>query len=184
MSDKHEYAQLLVEQPDFCDVLERKRTMSNVQPGKKNLDMRRVWSFLLVAILCLVFFATGVLFGTKIQEKGNPFLLTFLHTNDAPSYNKHEVLNGAETEGTQCGSSWEEAKAMGCKFDVVGSRWYAPECFFQEVLDEMLAEPWMNFTWYADEGHTEVFPSEKAKAGEFVHVYPDRCKSYPTREGI
>ena len=65
---------------------------------------------------------------------------------------------------------------MGCKFDVMASRWYAPECFFQEVLDEMLAEPWVNFTWYVDEDHNEVFPSEKAIAGEFMHVYPDDCE--------
>jgi hypothetical protein len=65
---------------------------------------------------------------------------------------------------------------MGCKFDVMASRWYAPKCFSQEVLDEMMAEPWINFTCYVNEDHIEIFPSERAMAGEFVHVYPDGCE--------
>ena len=29
-----------------------------------------------------------------------------------------KIIDGVEVHGTQCGESWEEAKAMGCHFDV------------------------------------------------------------------
>jgi hypothetical protein len=143
------------------------------QQQKKTFQTR---CLLLITALCLVFFVTGILFGAMIPEWKKRSILAHFHTHSTASYNKNKVLNGVETEGTQCGNTWEEAKAMGCKFDVMASRWYAPECFFQEVLDEMMAEPWINFTWYINEDHTEIFPSEKAMAGEFVHVYPDGCE--------
>lgn len=85
------------------------------------------------------------------------------------------MIDGLEVAGTQCGHNWREAKALGCHFDVMASRWYAPECFDQEVLDDMLAEPLVNsnFTWYADKAHTIVVPPEKVFNGEFDKVYPD-----------
>lgn len=89
--------------------------------------------------------------------------------------NKTAIINGIEVAGTQCGSNWQEAKAMGCHFDVMASRWYSTECFDQEVLDDMLAEPQVNwnFTWYEDHEHTIVVPPEKVFMGEFDKVYPD-----------
>lgn len=85
------------------------------------------------------------------------------------------MIDGVEVKGTQCGNSWQEAKALGCRFDVMASRWYSPECFDQEVLDEMLAEPHVNwnFTWYEDKAHTVVVPPEKVFKGEFDRVYPN-----------
>ncbi|OIW34365.1 hypothetical protein CONLIGDRAFT_709712 [Coniochaeta ligniaria NRRL 30616] len=89
--------------------------------------------------------------------------------------NKTAIIDGVEVLGTQCGSNWQEAKAMGCHFDVMASRWYSTECFDQEVLDDMLAEPQVNwnFTWYADHEHTIVVPPEKVFRGEFDKVYPN-----------
>lgn len=85
------------------------------------------------------------------------------------------MIDGVEVLGTQCGRNWQEAKAMGCHFDVMASRWYSPECFDQEVLDEMLAEPHVNwnFTWYADKAHTVLVPPERVFSGEFEKVYPN-----------
>ncbi|OJJ42286.1 hypothetical protein ASPZODRAFT_137372 [Penicilliopsis zonata CBS 506.65] len=77
-----------------------------------------------------------------------------------------------EIQGTQCGSSWQEAKAMGCHYDVMASRWYSDECFDAEVLEEMLLEPQVNFTWYMDEQHTQEVPWELALSGEFEVLYP------------
>ncbi|KAG8167957.1 hypothetical protein KVR01_003646 [Diaporthe batatas] len=64
---------------------------------------------------------------------------------------------------------------MGCHFDVMASRWYAPECFDREVLDDMLAEPKVNwnFTWWSDAKHTQLVPPEKVFGGEFEKVYPN-----------
>jgi hypothetical protein len=62
---------------------------------------------------------------------------------------------------------------MGYRFDVMASRWYLPEYSDQEVLERMMAEPEVNFTWYVDTQHTQIFPPEKAIRGEFIKIYPD-----------
>lgn len=146
---------------------------------------RRKVLFLLAGLMTITMvFLSGVILGASVPEyRKKAFLSRYYYIDKAgsstaasSSYHRVSTVNGVETPGTQCGSTWQEAQAMGCKFDVMASRWYAPECFFQEVLDEMLAEPWVNFTWYVDEDHTEVFPAEKALAGEFVHVFPNNCE--------
>ncbi|KAK1710291.1 uncharacterized protein BDZ83DRAFT_591522 [Colletotrichum acutatum] len=83
------------------------------------------------------------------------------------------MIDGIEAPGTQCGDTWQEAKDLGCHFDVMASRWYAPECFDQTALEGMLDEqPYVNFTWYEDKEHTRVYPSELVLRGEFDKVYP------------
>lgn len=153
MEDKHEYAQLLVDQyphllEEECYVPftpEKNEVATIAQPQKKTLRTR---GFLPIAAVCVVFFAAGVFLGAMIPEFKKHSLIAHFHTNPTTSYTKVQGVNGVETEGTQCGSTWEEAKAMGCKFDVMASRRYAPDCFFREILDETMSEPWVNFTWY------------------------------------
>lgn len=77
-----------------------------------------------------------------------------------------------EWEGTQCGNSWQEAEAMGCHFDVMASRWYSPECHDSEALEEMLQEPQINYTWYADAKHTERLDEAVVLSGQFEKIYP------------
>lgn len=77
-----------------------------------------------------------------------------------------------EWEGTQCGNSWQEAEAMGCHFDVMASRWYSPECHDSEALEEMLQEPQINYTWYADAKHTERLDEAVVLNGQFEKIYP------------
>lgn len=181
MEDRHQYAQLLADQDsnileeDFHVPFtpEKNEVASIAQHQKKTARIRSILS---IVAVCIVFLAAGIFIGASIPQFKKQAFMAHFQTHASTSYVKIEVVNGVETEGTQCGSTWEQAKEMGCKFDVMASRWYAPDCFFDEVLDEMMAEPWVNFTWYADEDHTEIFPSEKAMAGEFIHVYPDDCK--------
>lgn len=172
-----QYSEILEDGYDVPFSQERNELVTMTQPHKKTLRTR---GFLPFAVACVVSFAIGLILGAMVPEFRKHSLIAHFRTYPKTSYTTIKVVNDVETEGTQCGSTWEEAKAMGCKFDVMASRWYAPDCFFQEVLDEMMAEPWVNFTWYVDEEHTEIFPSEKAMAGEFVHVYPDDSEYSPT----
>lgn len=83
-----------------------------------------------------------------------------------------KIVNGEVIEGTQCGGSWQEAKALGCIYDKMASRWYSPECFDKESFNDMMSEPGTNFTWYSDKEHTIQVPSEIAQKGEFELLFP------------
>ncbi|KAK5655855.1 hypothetical protein OQA88_5394 [Cercophora sp. LCS_1] len=140
------------------------------------------WAWLRIALLTLVshlaFFGLGFLAsdtrGRVISTQSTVPPNTH-HTQRPSKATTTAIIDGIEVIGTKCGDNWQEAKALGCKWDVMASRWYAPECFDQDVVDDMLAEPQVNwnFTWYADKEHTIVVPSEKVFSGEFDKVYPN-----------
>jgi len=106
-------------------------------------------------------------------DNKSPFTMEQKALITPPKFSATKVIDGIEVAGTQCGNSWQEAKAMGCKYDIIASAWYAPECFDGEVLENMLEEPTVNFTWYADRAHTIVVPTEIVQRGEFEMVFPD-----------
>lgn len=131
-----------------------------------------VVSNILTFIICLLTSRSLACASSPLSQKSPPISQ---HWEAVSKTRTSQVIDGIEVVGTKCGNSWQEAKAMGCHFDVMASRWYAPECFDKSVLDDMLAEPHVdwNFTWYADKYHRVVVPSEKVLSGEFDKVYPD-----------
>lgn len=179
MSTKHEYLQ--VSDVEYTDDLKESSDaplleQREVTPFDNVKRPSRLRSLLAAVLISIAIFLSGLAVGSAIPRPFKEMVIAHIHPHSDAGYATTELVNGVDTEGFQCGNTWEEAKTLGCKFDVMASRWYSPECFFQEVLDGFMAEPWVNFTWYYDEDHTEVFPSDKAMAGEFVHVYPDNCK--------
>jgi hypothetical protein len=70
----------------------------------------------------------------------------------------------------KCGNNWQEAKALGCHFDVMASRWYSHECFNGEVLSQMMTE--VDFKWFWDKNHTLPVEKDIVVKGEFEKVYP------------
>jgi len=86
-------------------------------------------------------------------------------------YTTKTYPTGEVIEGTQCGDSWQAAKAYGCIYDPLASRWYSPECFIKESFDDMLLEN--NFTLYSDKEHTIQVPFEVAQRGEVETLYPN-----------
>lgn len=119
-------------------------------------------------------FAGGVGFGIMlvVALHASPF---FAKKPPAPSRNGYyvtKIINGKAVRGTQCGDSWQEAKALGCIYDILASRWYAPECFDKESFDAMMLEPGTNFTWYSDKEHTIEVSSDLAWKGEFELLFP------------
>lgn len=112
--------------------------------------------------------ALGVLLSTAMKS-------SVFQKPQAPSRNglyATKIVNGEVIEGTQCGDSWQEAKALGCIYDKMASRWYSPECFDKESFDAMMLEPGTNFTWYSDKEHTIQVPAEIAQKGEFELLFP------------
>jgi hypothetical protein len=118
----------------------------------------------------LIFY--GILIGVALSTIPTPLLRALSSIRWKGGYRVVHLVNGVEMEGTKCGNSWEEAKQMGCHYDIMASRWYSSECFDGEVLEEMLSEPQANFTWYADREHTQPVSTELALSGEFQKLYP------------
>jgi hypothetical protein len=141
-----------------------------LKPGRRLLFTSPILIMALLSSLSLLFgIVIGALFAPAIMK----WLAHHYSSNDMPVAGTVAMIDGVDTPGTQCGDSWQEAKELGCHFDVMASRWYAPECFDQAALEGMLEEqPYVNFTWYADKEHTKIYPSELVLRGEFDKVYP------------
>jgi len=64
-----------------------------------------------------------------------------------------------------CGTTVSEALENNCIFDMMVSRWEAPECHDAELLAEVLRTgPWQ---WYADANHTILVSREEVAKGLF-----------------
>lgn len=143
---------------------------STYGPHRRYGKMHRA---LCIGAVGLAVFTAGLVVGICLPSGVRASLWSATQPTARPSAVSWKVIQGVRTEGTQCGASWQEARALGCHFDVMASRWYSDECFDGGVLETMLAEPQVNITWYADREHTAVVPREKVLAGEFEKVYPD-----------
>jgi hypothetical protein len=75
-----------------------------------------------------------------------------------------------QTGESRCGNNWQEAKQLGCHYDLMASRWYSDDCYNDEVLQTMLKE--VNFQWYADREHTEPVTTDFALTGQFDALWP------------
>lgn len=68
-----------------------------------------------------------------------------------------------------CGKTVDQARAIGCQFDMMASRWEHPLCHDAELLSEVLADgPW---EWYEDRNHTVHVPRSEVAKGNFPHHY-------------
>lgn len=68
-----------------------------------------------------------------------------------------------------CGEDAAEARARGCRFDVMGFLWLPEQCYDQELIDEFVAmREWRFFT---DKNKTELVSMEQAKTGEYPILY-------------
>ncbi|KAK1760003.1 hypothetical protein QBC47DRAFT_357814 [Echria macrotheca] len=126
-----------------------------------------------LTLMATVVFIGGLAFGVLLSLAVKSSLLARkIPTPSRNGYYTTKIVDGQVIEGTQCGNSWQEAKAYGCIYDVIASRWYAPECFDKESFDAMREEPGTNYTWFTDKEHTIPFPADAAERGEFELLYP------------
>ena len=72
------------------------------------------------------------------------------HHSAANDDQRHNITSHARL--ISCGNSTEEARAQGCKYDILMNNWIPAPCFDQEWLDEYLEDN----SWgaYADKGMT------------------------------
>jgi len=70
---------------------------------------------------------------------------------------------------SSCGGSAEEARALGCIFDVMMQLWMPVECYDQALSERFLAEG--NWTWWADSSASRAMSDEEIRRGEHDAVY-------------
>ncbi|KAL2060783.1 hypothetical protein VTL71DRAFT_9425 [Oculimacula yallundae] len=79
------------------------------------------------------------------------------------------VIN-PQTGEAKCGNNWQDAKRLGCHFDVMASRWYSHDCYNGAILEQMMTE--VEFEWFYDSEHTLPAPKDLVMKGEFDTIYP------------
>ncbi|KJZ70272.1 hypothetical protein HIM_10353 [Hirsutella minnesotensis 3608] len=173
MSSNSGYVRIAQSQDPECAASAEKQSELREAQGTWTscLQLKFILSYVLVLLLGIII---GISFSLALAGPRRPWTQMLNNINlQKPVAGVTRAINGTQISGTQCGENWQQAKALGCHFDVMASRWYAPECFDKSVLDAMLQEqPYVNFTWYADNKHTKVYSSELVLRGEFDKVYP------------
>ena len=66
---------------------------------------------------------------------------------------------------TDCGSSPNEARGRGCKFDILSFAWQTPDCYDEELLEEFVRNEGQLLRFFRDEEGTDEVPYETARLG-------------------
>jgi hypothetical protein len=82
-------------------------------------------------------------------------VLTFIALTPRSGYSPDVLSN-------HCGSTSEEAIALGCKFDVLNYAWQPPECFDEDVFNRYWEKSQEHgpLKWYADSTFTTELPQD------------------------
>lgn len=73
-----------------------------------------------------------------------------------------------DQHGTNCGNSSAEARANGCRFDVMSFSWLKPECYDGELSEQFLSihQSLGNWHWYVDRQSEQEIPMDKVVQGD------------------
>jgi hypothetical protein len=93
-------------------------------------------------------------------------VLTFTTLDLGPKYSSSVFTN-------DCGSTPEEATALGCTFNVLNYSWQPPECFDEEIFNRYWekAQERGGLKWYADSNLTKELPQDIEVLKHTPHVW-------------
>jgi len=74
-----------------------------------------------------------------------------------------------EDSWLSCGDTPQEARALGCVFDVMLSSWVHSECHNQTYMDSYVSR--VQFPWFRDRNMTEPVSEEEVRLGEYDTLY-------------
>lgn len=90
---------------------------------------------------------------------------------DGLNLTKLEFLKYPLSEDPICGKDRHEAKAAGCHYDLLATRWYNDDCYHPDVMQEFFDE--MEFeTFYQDPEFTTPASKELALSGDWDLLWP------------
>jgi len=71
-----------------------------------------------------------------------------------------------------CGSSPDEARRLGCHFDVMSFSWLPPQCFDRELVDDFLArKQWSYYQIPISHNVENEVPMANVSTGEIDHLF-------------
>lgn len=134
------------------------KVATNSKPSRKSSS--KLYSCLsnTAVISCFISLITASLSVVLLLllTKGHP--ITFLKQSTLSSLLAHEIPkvkpSTAELQNMHCGSTPAEARALGCKFDVMSFAWTPPSCYDHTFSQAFLHEkgPWI---FYLDHNATQ-----------------------------
>ena len=78
---------------------------------------------------------------------------------------------GTGNEHGNCGNSAEEARANGCRFDIMSFVWQRPACYYEDLIESFKARSDWHFysNWTLDPA--DELPLDRVIAGDYDFVY-------------
>lgn len=94
---------------------------------------------------------------------GTLAVTTSLMTNKSVHTSSAKIQN--------CGNSSEEARLLGCYFDIMSFTWSQPSCFDKALMDEFLSL--RNWTWFSNPGNIPGIPVpfDEVYSGQHSRLY-------------
>jgi hypothetical protein len=92
-------------------------------------------------------------------------------TPDGLDLNKLEFLKVPLSYDPVCGKDRHEAKAAGCHYDLLATRWYNDDCYYPDVMEEFFNEIGFE-TFFLDPKFAEPVSNEMAMSGDWDLLWP------------
>ena len=130
--------------------------------GIKHCGLTRSWFPNLLAsklsnvywIAALVFFITSLLWGLILLYASRQIPHFTHYRGDYGAHSKIYGISISEYKFLKCGTSVDEAKALGCEYDILTNHWVPKQCIDRDAVKEYQSdESWYG---YARENRTEL----------------------------
>lgn len=129
---------------------------------------------LLLALWCGMLIGTAIMFQHVHKPPAGPAEMM----REQPLSAVHPVVTAEQREKQvseyACGRTYQEARGLGCQYDIMAGRWFPPACWTGDVLESMLDDI-KNITaplpYFSDVDHQIPVDLSVARAGQFEHVF-------------
>ena len=144
-------------------------------PVSKESSYKHFWYIMVaenVALLILI-----PLFCWKLFSPSPTNLQYQSLTIDNKSYPSGQLSWSQRFEALPCGKSPEEAKARGCRFDMLATAWLPPRCIDDELVDEFIKlGNWQFYTeMHGDKKHDSYEPEFLGSFSEPKSIWTTRA---------
>ena len=134
----------------------------NTSANRYRKSMKKAWSTTtgFLAIIALVLAIIALVSSPRTHKHEN-------HHHSQPS----DISTPPTDTSTwlSCGSTSTEARAQGCRFDVMMSAWVHERCYDAELMEQTLSVE--RFTWFEDLAMTLPVPESVVRLGNHHRLY-------------
>ena len=138
----------------------------NTSANRYRNIMKKAWSTAtgILAIIALVLAIIALVPSSRTHEHENHH---HHHHHSHPS--ETPVPQTDTSTWLSCGSTSTEARAQGCRFDVMMSAWVHERCYDAELMEQTLSVE--RFSWFEDLAMTLPVPESVVRLGNHHRLY-------------